>query len=109
MQNFSPLGWVKKGELNKVYDEAIFSLPSTGYADVIDEEGKKVTFFIKEIKEVDFSELKDDPNFRDYYIKEKYKEVFGVWVDAQKAENIRKKKEKIEKEKAEKEKGGNQR
>ncbi len=94
MQNFSPLGWVKKGELNKVYDEAIFSLPSTGYADVIDEEGKKVTFFIKEIKEVDFSELKDDPNFRDYYIKEKYKEVFGVWVDAQKQKIFVRKKKK---------------
>ncbi len=94
MQNFSVLGWVKKGELNKVYDEAIFSLPSTGYSDVVGDDGKKVTFFVKEIKKVDFSELKDDPNFRDYYIKEKYKEVFGAWVDAQKQKIFIRKKEK---------------
>jgi hypothetical protein len=95
MKNFGTLGWVRKGELNKVYEEAIFSLPSTGYSDVIGEDGKKVTFFVKEIKkEVDFSELKDDPNFRDYYIKEKYKEVFGAWVDAQKQKIFLRKKKK---------------
>jgi hypothetical protein len=94
MKNFGTLGWVRKGELNKVYEEAIFSLPSTGYSEVIGEDGKKVTFFVKEIKEVDFSELKDDPNFRDYYIKEKYKEVFGAWVDAQKQKIFLRKKKK---------------
>jgi len=94
MKNFGTLGWVRKGELNKVYEEAIFSLPATGYSDVIGEDGKKVTFFVKEIKEVDFSELKDDPNFRDYYIKEKYKEVFGAWVDAQKQKIFLRKKKK---------------
>ncbi|MFZ8805808.1 MAG: hypothetical protein ACO2PO_22905 [Candidatus Calescibacterium sp.] len=95
MKNFGTLGWVRKGELSKVYEEAIFSLPSTGYSEVIGEDGKKVTFFVKEIKkEVDFSELKDDPNFRDYYIKEKYKEVFGAWVDAQKQKIFLRKKKK---------------
>jgi hypothetical protein len=95
MKNFGTLGWVRKGELSKVYEEAIFSLPSTGYSEVIGEDGKKVTFFVKEIKkELDFSELKDDPNFRDYYIKEKYKEVFGAWVDAQKQKIFLRKKKK---------------
>jgi hypothetical protein len=95
MKNFGTLGWVRRGELSKVYEEAIFSLPATGYSDVIGEDGKKVTFFVKEIKkELDFSELKDDPNFRDYYIKEKYKEVFGAWVDAQKQKIFLRKKKK---------------
>ncbi|GBD03286.1 Chaperone SurA [bacterium HR19] len=84
VNEFSSLGWVRRGELMKQFDDAIFSLPSTGFSVINTDDGKKIIFFIKDIFKPDFSNLKDDPAFRDFYIKQKYKEVFERWVDAQK-------------------------
>jgi hypothetical protein len=84
ISRFKRLGWVRRDELSKIYDEAIFSKQTTGFCEIFEGNGRKIVFFVKEIKSPEFSEIKDDPNFRDYYIKEKYKEVFGTWVDVQK-------------------------
>jgi|GEM_PF-859393 hypothetical protein len=84
ISEFSSLGWVRRGELMKQFDDAIFSAPSTGFSVINTDDGTKIIFFIKDIFKPDFSNLKDDPAFRDFYIKQKYKEVFERWVDAQK-------------------------
>lgn len=84
INDFSSLGWVRRGELMKQFDDAIFSIPSTGFSVINTDDGTKIIFFIKDIFKPDFSNLKDDPAFRDFYIRQKYKEVFERWVDAQK-------------------------
>ncbi len=86
LSEFSEMGWVRKGELKKEFDEPIFSLPSTGFTPMIISGGKKIIFFVSKIKKPDFSELKNKVDFRDYYIKIKYKEVFERWVGEGKKE-----------------------
>lgn len=83
IQKFKALGWIRRGELLPDFDKAIFSSPSTGFYS-LQKEGKTFIFFVKDINIPDFPYLKNTVEFREFYIREKYKEVFGRWVELQK-------------------------
>ncbi len=83
LSKFREIGWVRKGELKKDFNDVIFSSPSTGCTSPLEDEGKKIIFFIKEIHRPKFEELKDNLDFRNFYIKEKYREVFERWLAVQ--------------------------
>lgn len=86
------IGWVRRGELMKQFDDTIFSLPNTGFISINSENGNFM-FFVSQIHSLSFSELKDDLNFREFYIKRKYKEVFESWLESQKKKQQIKRKE----------------
>jgi len=84
VSGFDEMGWVRRGELEKRFNDAIFSHSTTGCVFISSyEDGKSVIFFIKAIKKPNFEELKDNLDFRNFYIKEKYKEVFERWLGVQ--------------------------
>ncbi len=83
IQNFRTLGWVRRGELLPDFENAIFSSTTTGICS-LQKEGKTFIFFVKDIDIPDFPYLKNTIEFREFYIREKYKEVFGKWVELQK-------------------------
>lgn len=92
VNDMKQIGWVRRGELMKQFDDAIFSLPNTGLINISSENGNFV-FFVSQIYTPSFSELKDDLNFREFYIKSKYKEVFDLWLESQKKKQKIKRKE----------------
>lgn len=84
LSEFSEIGWVRRGELRKDFDDVIFSLPSTGFTHPVFSDEHKIVFFIADIKRPNFSELRNNTDFRDYYISIKYKEVFERWINEKK-------------------------
>lgn len=86
------LGWVTRGELKKVFDDAIFSIPSTGFSSCVTADGSTFLFFVLDIYQPTFEELKDNIDFREFYVKSRYKEVFNRWLESMKAkQEIRRK------------------
>lgn len=84
IDDMKEIGWVRRGELKKDFDQAIFSLPNTGFTQSVSTDIGGVIFFISKISHSDFSELKDSLDFREFYVKTKYKEVFELWLEGQK-------------------------
>lgn len=78
------LGWVRRGELRADFDEVIFSLPTTGFSSHVTADGSSFVFLVAKIHTPTFAELKDDLAFREFYIKNRYKEVFETWLESQK-------------------------
>lgn len=93
IDDMKEIGWVRRGELKKDFDQVIFSLPTTGFTQPVSTDGGELIFFISKISHSDFFELKDSLDFREFYVKTKYKEVFELWLEGQK------RKQKIERKK----------